>query len=121
LADETPASGLTETNGVRLVIHTVLADATHDPDEQARGRGASSRARQGRRAPHRKFHTEDRDDPSRCTCGYAYPVQRRGGHPILQAATSDAITSKAAAGVRFAQIAEQTGLSLYTLRQVVHG
>jgi len=96
------------------VIHTVLADA------QALGRSASSRARPGRRATHRKFHAEDPQDPSRCTCGYIYPAQCRGGHPILQAATHDAITSKAAAGVPFVQIAEQTGLSVHTVRRVVH-
>jgi hypothetical protein len=102
-------------------MHTVLADASHHPDEQVPGRGASSRARRGRRAPQRKFHAEDPGDPSRCTCGYLYPAQCRGGHPILPAATRDAITSRVAAGVPFAQIAEQTGVSLYTVRRVVHG
>jgi hypothetical protein len=34
LAEETPAGGLAETNGVRLVFHTVTAAASRDPDGQ---------------------------------------------------------------------------------------
>jgi hypothetical protein len=102
------------------VIHTVPADACHDPAEQVPACGPSSQARPGPRAAQRKFHAEDPQDPSRCTCGYAYPARRRGGHPILLAATCDAITSKAAAVVPFTRIAEQTGLSVHTVRWVVH-
>jgi hypothetical protein len=36
LAEETPAGGLAETNGVRLVFHTVTAASPYDPD----GKGA---------------------------------------------------------------------------------
>jgi len=67
-----------------------------------------------------KFHREDSEDPSRCTCGYVYPVYCRGGHPILRAATSEAITGMAAAGVPFARIAQEAGESLHTVRRVVH-
>lgn len=67
-----------------------------------------------------RFHAKDPEDPARCTCGYVYPEYCRGGHPILPAETGDAITSKAAAGVPFARIAEETGLSLHTVRRVVH-
>lgn len=31
-----------------------------------------------------KFHAEDLTDPSRCTCGYVYPQECRGDHPILR-------------------------------------
>jgi len=68
-----------------------------------------------------KFHAEDPDDSSRCTCGYVYPRQCRGGIPILLAATHEAITSRAAEGVPFARIARETGLSLHMVRRVVHG
>ena len=103
------------------MIYTVLADVSPGPDGQVPGRGASSRARHGRRAPQRKFHAEDPGDGSPCACGYVYPAQCRGGHPILPAATRDAITGRAAAGVPFARIAEQTSVSLHTVRRVVHG
>lgn len=102
------------------MTHTVLTEASCDPDGQAPGRGASSRARPGRRTAHRKFHAEEPARSSRCTCGDAYLARCRGGHPILQAATGEAITSKAAAGVPSAQIAEQTGLSVHTVRRAVH-
>ena len=68
-----------------------------------------------------RFQAEDPQDPSRCTCGYVYPVYCRGGHPILRAETRDAIRTRAAAGMPFARIAEETGLSLHLVRRVVHG
>src|SRR5262249_60404153 len=37
LAEETPAGGLAETNGVRPVIHTVTAAASGDPEGQVPG------------------------------------------------------------------------------------
>ena len=67
-----------------------------------------------------KFHAEDPKDPSRCTCGYVYPEVCRGGHPILRAAISEAITRKAAEGAPFARITEEVGLSLHVVRRVVH-
>ena len=68
-----------------------------------------------------RSHAEDPQDPSRCTCGYVYPGYCRGGHPILRAETRDAITTRAAASMPFARIAEETGLSLHLVRRVVHG
>ena len=68
-----------------------------------------------------RFHAEDPQDLSRCTCGYVYPEYCRGGHPILRAETRDAITTRAAAGMPFTQIAEETGLGLRLVRRVVHG
>jgi hypothetical protein len=99
------------------VIHTVLADVSPGPGGQVPGRGASSWARRG---PQRKFHGDDPGDLCRCTGGYACPARCRGGLPILLAATGDAITGRAAAGVPFARIAEQTGVSVHTVRRVVH-
>jgi hypothetical protein len=66
-------------------------------------------------------HAEDPGDPSRSNRGYVYPGYCRGGHPIVRAATREAITTRAAAGVPFARIAEQTGLSVHLVRRVVHG
>ena len=67
-----------------------------------------------------RFHAEGPEDPSRCTCGYVYPKYCRGGHPILRAETSEAITRKAAAGVPFTRIAQEVGESLHTVRRVIH-
>jgi len=68
-----------------------------------------------------KFHTEDPDDRSRCTCGFIYPGECRGGIPVLLGDAYVAVTSRAAAGVSFARIAEEAGLSLHVVRRVVHG
>ena len=68
-----------------------------------------------------RFHAEDPEDPSRCTCGYVCPNYCRGGRPILPVETRDAITTRAAAVVPFARIAEVAGLSLHMVRRVVHG
>ncbi len=68
-----------------------------------------------------KFHTEDPEDRSRSTCGYIYPGERRGGIPILLGDVYAAVTSRAAAGVSFARITEETVLSLHVVRRVVHG
>ena len=68
-----------------------------------------------------RCHGTDPANSSRCACGYAYPEYCRGGHPILPAATYEAITGKAAAGVPFTRIAAEVGMSLHVVRQVVHG
>lgn len=68
-----------------------------------------------------KIHAEDPADPSRCTCCYVYPRECKGGHPTLRAAMHEAITNKAAAGVPFSRIAQETGLSLHLVLRVVHG
>ncbi len=68
-----------------------------------------------------KFHAEDPRDASRCTCGYVYPGECRGGIPILLGDAYAAVTSRATAGVSFARTAEETGLSLHVVRRVVHG
>jgi len=46
------------------------------------------------------------------------PGYCRGG---LRAARREAITARAAAGVPFARLAEQAGLSVPLVRRVVHG
>jgi hypothetical protein len=49
------------------------------------------------------------------------PGYCRSGHPVVRAATRDAITTGAAAGVLLARIADQAGLSVHLMRRVVHG
>lgn len=66
-------------------------------------------------------HAANPGDPTRCTCGQLYPAECRGGLPILPSAIGAAITSQAAEGVPFTRIAEQVGVSLHTVRRVVHG
>jgi hypothetical protein len=67
-----------------------------------------------------KFRAEDPEDRSRSICGYVYPGECRGGHPILLGDAYAAVTSRAAEGVPFTRIAEETGLSLDIVRRVVH-
>lgn len=67
-----------------------------------------------------KLHAEDPEDSSRCTCGYVYPADCRGGIPILGAGRRSTVASLAAEGLPFAQIAKQLGLSVHTVRRVVH-
>ena len=68
-----------------------------------------------------KLHAEDPEDRSRCTCGYVYPGECRGGIPILLSDAYAAVISRAAAGVSFTRIAEEVGQSLRVVRRVVHG
>jgi hypothetical protein len=58
--------------------------------------------------------------PPHCVCGYEYPGECRGGHPIMPGSEWQRITGLAAGGVSFRQIADQTGHSLTTVRRVVH-
>ena len=66
------------------------------------------------------LQAKDPEDPARCTCGCVYPEYCRGGHPILRAETSEAITRKAAAGVPFSRAAQEVGESLHPVRRVIH-
>jgi len=68
-----------------------------------------------------KFHAEDPEDRSRCLWGYVYPRECRCGIPVLLGDAYAAVTSRATAGVSFARIAEDRGLSLHVVRRVVHG
>lgn len=68
-----------------------------------------------------KIHAENPADPAACTCGYRYPEYCRGGIPIMLATDREKITSRAAAGMSFRQIAAETGVTLHTVRRIVHG
>lgn len=56
-----------------------------------------------------------------CLCGYVYPDHCRGGHPILPAEVGGKLRRLAAEGVSFAKIAAELGLTVHTVRRVVHG
>jgi hypothetical protein len=58
--------------------------------------------------------------PPHCVCGWEYPHECRGGHPILPAEVCRKIWGLAAEGVPFTRIAQVTGESLTVVRRVVH-
>jgi hypothetical protein len=68
----------------------------------------------------KRIHGTDPDDPQRCLCGQVYPAECRGGWPILRVGWQP-ILDLAAQGVSFAQIAKRTGLTVHTVRRIVHG
>jgi hypothetical protein len=68
----------------------------------------------------RRIHGTNPDDPQRCLCGQVYPTECRGGWPILRGGWQP-ILDLAAQGVSFQQIAGQTGLTVHTVRRIVHG
>ena len=67
-----------------------------------------------------RIHGENPADQQRCLCGQPYPQECRGGVPILRGGWQP-ILDLAAEGVSFRQIAEETGISVATVRRIVHG
>ena len=69
-----------------------------------------------------RFHAEDRATRPGARVATSTPTGLRcGAGVLLLAATHDAITARAAAGVLFTRIAGEMGLSVHGVRRVVHG
>lgn len=69
----------------------------------------------------KKTHMQDPANPRACACGYVYPTYCRGGHPILRAEVGGKLRDLADAGVPFTKIAAELGLTVHTVRRVIHG